>query len=128
MSYSKNISVGTASYKVTGKGSYSGTAIKQFIIVPKGTNIKKIISSKSGISLSWKKQKIQTSGYQIKYSHRSDMAGSKIITISGHSKSSKQIKRLKSKRKYYFQVRTYKKVGKNRYYSKWSSRKSAKVN
>ena len=128
VSYSKNINVGTAECKVKGKGSYSGIEIKHFTIIPRGTAIKKMVSYKSGISVSWKKQKIQTSGYQIKYSRKSDMTGSKTITISGTSKSSYRIKGLKPKKKYYFQVRTYKNADKTKYYSRWSSKKSAKVN
>ena len=37
------------------------------------------------------------------------------------------IKKLKSKTKYYVQIRTYKKVSKKKYYSAWSGTMSAKT-
>jgi hypothetical protein len=37
------------------------------------------------------------------------------------------IKKLKAGKKYYVRIRTHKKVGKKKYYSKWSARKTVKV-
>ena len=51
----------------------------------------------------------------------------KTVTVKGYKKTSKTIKKLKAKKKYYVQVRTYKKVGKVKYYSSWSKTKSGKT-
>lgn len=65
-------------------------------------------------------------GYQIRYSLKSSMAGAKMKTAAKTSKS-KKISKLKSKKKYYVQVRTYKKSNGVTYYSKWSGKKTVKT-
>lgn len=49
------------------------------------------------------------------------------VTVKGYKKTSKTIKKLKAKKKYYVHVRTYKKVGTVKYYSSWSKTKSVKT-
>ena len=66
-------------------------------------------------------------GYQVRYSKKSNMGGSKIKTVSGAKKSRVTLKNLKNRVKYYVQVRTYKKVGGKKYYSAWSRRRSVTV-
>ncbi len=67
------------------------------------------------------------SGYQIRYCKSKAMKkGLKIKTIKGRTKNNKTIKRL-SKKKYYVQVRAYKKLGTKTVYGKWSSKKSLKT-
>ena len=73
---------------------------------------------------SWKKQPSQTSGYQIQYSSRSDFKTQKIVTVSGASKTSRTVYGLAKKHKYYVRIRTYKTVGKTKYYSTWSAAKT----
>lgn len=51
------------------------------------------------------------------------MKSSKTVTITKNSVTSKKISKLKAKKKYYVQIRTYKTVGGIRYYSAWSSKK-----
>ncbi|MGI6211101.1 MAG: fibronectin type III domain-containing protein [Anaerovoracaceae bacterium] len=62
--------------------------------------------------------------YQIRYSRKSSMKSAKSIKTSSTKKT---VKKLKSKKRYYFQVRTYKKIGGTTFYSDWSSKKSVKV-
>ena len=66
-------------------------------------------------------------GYQIQYSTSSKMTKAKKVTVKSNSATSKTIKKLKSKKTYYVQLRTYKKVGKTTYYSGWSKVKKVKV-
>lgn len=47
-------------------------------------------------------------------------------TVKGCKYTSKKIIKLKAKKLYYVQVRTYKTVNGKKYYSSWSSRKSVK--
>ncbi len=53
--------------------------------------------------------------------------GAKIATIKKNKTTSATIKKLKGGKKYYVRVRTYKTVGKTKYYSAWSNVKNAKV-
>ncbi len=65
-------------------------------------------------------------GYQVRYS--TDKKFKKGVKTLKHKKyGGFTIKKLK-KKKYYIQVRAYKKVGKKTVYGKWSSKKSVKIN
>ena len=48
------------------------------------------------------------SGYQIRYSTKTSMAGAKIITIKGNKNVTRTIRNLKRGKTYYVQVRPYK--------------------
>ena len=72
-----------------------------------------------------KKQATQTTGYQLQYGTSSKFKGAKTATITKNKTVSKAISKLKAKKKYYVRIRTYKTVGKQKYYSDWS--KSVKV-
>ena len=94
------------------------------------TSIKKLSSGKRAFKASWKKAG-NANGYQIQYSLKKNMGSSKTIKISKNSSTVRTVKKLKSKRRYYVRVRTYKVVnvnGRNKtYYGKWSAKKSVKT-
>lgn len=119
--------IGSYKATITGIGAYSGTKTVTFKIVPKGTALKKATAKKKSISVSIKKQTVQTTGYKIRYSLKKNMSGAKISTLNKASKTSTVIKGLKSNKTYYVQVATYKKIGKNEFVSDWSSAKKVKV-
>ncbi|MBQ6392528.1 MAG: fibronectin type III domain-containing protein [Eubacterium sp.] len=73
------------------------------------------------------RSKYYVDGYQIRYSLKSSMAGAKSKTLAGASKTSVKIKKLKAKKKYYVQIRSYKTVGGKKYYSAWSAKKTVKT-
>ena len=50
-----------------------------------------------------------------------------IVKIKKYSKTSKKIKQLRSKKKYYVRIRTYLKTGGKTYYSAWSKTKTVKT-
>ena len=52
------------------------------------------------------------------------MTGAKSKTVKGYKYTSKKITKLKAKKKYYVQIRTYKTVSGKNYYSSWSRVKS----
>ena len=129
VSYSKGRkNVGKYAVTVKFKGNYSGTKTLYFTINPKGTKLSSVKSSKTKTAtVKWKAQKTQTSGYQIRYSTKSNFKSSKILTVSKNSTVSKTIAKLTKKKTYYFSVRTYKTVGKTKFCSSWSGSKKVKI-
>lgn len=127
VSYKNNTKVGTASATVKGTGIYSFSKVYKFRINPPKTKLVKV-SALGGkkIKVSWKKQKTQTTGYQIRYSSHKNMSGSKKVTIKKNSITWKNIWHVGKGRKY-VQIRTYKTVNGTRYYSAWSAAKTVKV-
>lgn len=75
-----------------------------------------------GFTVKWKK-KSGVSGYQIRYSTSSKMTNAKKVTVKGASTVSKKITKLKAKKKYYVQIRSYKTVNGSKVYSSWSTKK-----
>ena len=129
LTYKNNRDVGTASVKITGTDNYSGTFTKTFKINPKGTSVTKLVKAKKAFTVNWKKQSMKMAngritGYQLRYSIKSSMSGSKLKTVKGYSKTNTKVTKLKAKKKYYVQVRTYRTVGGKNYYSAWSTKKS----
>jgi hypothetical protein len=116
------------SYKVTVKfkKEYArfGSLSKSFTIKPKNTSISSVTAKSKGFTVKWKKYTTQTTGYQIRYSTKSNMSGAKTVTISKNSTTSKTISKLSAKKKYYVQIRTYKTVNGTKYYSGWSKSKT----
>lgn len=115
------------SYLVTikGKGAYTGSKTAKFQIVPKGVSAKKPAAAKRGFTAKWarpaSKFLSQTTGYQVQWS--TDKAFKKSVKsklIKGAKKTSLKVGKLKAKKTYYVKVRTYKQVGKAKYYSSWS--------
>ena len=95
----------------------------------KKTSINKINSGKKSLTINFKKQSKNTSGYQISYSVKKTFADDKKKTVANFKSSSATISELKSNKKYYIRIRTYKTVkvnGKNvKMYGAWSKTKTA---
>ena len=128
--YKANKKIGKGYVIITGKGEYkkAGTKKIAFNINPVGTKLSKPKASKKSFTVTWKKQAKQTTGYQIQYSTDKKFKKKvKTKTVKSSKKTSLKITKLKKKAKYYVRVRTYKKVGKSKYYSTWSSVKSVKT-
>lgn len=116
-------------YKVTVKfkGNYSGTKTLYFEINPAKTTVKKVSGAKKSMKVTITKKTTQVSGYQIQYSTSKKFTSAKTKTIKSAKTTSATIKSLKAKKTYYVRVRTYKTVNGKKYYSGWSSYKSAKT-
>lgn len=146
--YSKKaVNVGYAYVYVEGIGlfedPYDKTYMKRlFKIVPQPTTINRVTAKKKGFTVSWKKQPVQTNGYQIQYSKNKNFKGAKTVTILKKTTTSKTIKKLKAKKRYYVRVRAIKRtINKNEYHiskgkkiyghyyfcSPWSAAKSVKT-
>lgn len=68
------------------------------------------------------------SGYTIRYCKSKKMKkGVKTITVKGQKKYKKTIKKLSRRKKYYVQVRAYKKSGNKIVYGKWSGKRKLKT-
>jgi len=126
-------SVGTYKVTVNLTGSqYEGTKDLYFDIVPKGVSIYKLSPSKKAFTVKWKKPsstyRKQMTGYQIRYSTSSSkLSKATPVTYKSTSGTSKKISKLSSKKTYYVQLRTYKSIDGERYYSSWSSKKKVKT-
>ena len=116
-------------YKVTikFKGNYGGTETLYFTINPAKTSIKSVSGSAKSLKVSVNKKTTQVTGYEIQYSTSKKFTSAKTKTITSAKTTSATIKSLKAKKTYYVRVRTYKTVSGKKYYSGWSTYKSAKT-
>ena len=89
------------------------------------TSITSLSAKDNGFTVKWKK-KTKITGYQIQYSTSSkfSMKNTKTVKIKKAKTASKKITDLKSSKKYYVRIRTYKIVKKKKSYSSWSKKKS----
>lgn len=125
VSYKNNTAVGTAMIIIHGKGNYKKYSGKTtFRINLQKTTLSSAKSSRKGqLQATWKKT-AGNAGYQIQYATNAKFSGAK----TKNTKATRYtFKGLKSKRKYYVRVRTYKKVGSNYWYSKWSNVRNVKI-
>ena len=126
--YSKNRQVGLARVVITGTGAYKGSITVRFQISPRPTSLVKVTGGTKSLSLTWKKQSPQVSGYQIEISMKKDFSEiEKSLEIKGASMVKKYISGLKKQRNYYVRIRTFKSAGQNGYYSSWSKIRYAKT-
>ena len=89
------------------------------------TSITYLSAKDNGFTVKWKK-KTKITGYQIQYSTSSkfSMKNTKTVKIKKAKTASKKITDLKSSKKYYVRIRTYKIVKKKKSYSSWSKKKN----
>ena len=77
-------------------------------------------------SVKWGKN-TKASGFEIQYSLKSNMSAATRVTKMKGTSCGKTISGLKKGRTYYVRVRSFKLIGKTRYYSLWSPKKTVKV-
>ena len=89
------------------------------------TTITSVKAQSKAFTVKWKK-KTGITGYQIQYSTSSKFSkkSTKTVKIKKAKTTSKKITDLKSSKKYYVRVRTYKNSKKKTDYSAWSKKKS----
>lgn len=96
-------------------------------VKPKKTSIKKLSKGKKKFTVTWAKVS-GVKGYQIQYSSdKKFKKNNKSITVTKQKTTKATVKKLKSKKKYYVRVRTYKMVNGKKIYSSWSKVKSVKT-
>ncbi len=96
-------------------------------VKPKKTSIKKLSKGKKKFTVTWAKVS-GVKGYQIQYSSdKKFKKNNKSVTVTKQKSTKATVKKLKSKKKYYVRVRTYKTVNGKKIYSSWSKVKSVKT-
>lgn len=96
-------------------------------VKPKKTSIKKLSKGKKKFTVTWAKVS-GVKGYQIQYSSDKKLKkNNKSVTVTKQKTTKATVKKLKSKKKYYVRVRTYKTVNGKKIYSSWSKVKSVKT-
>lgn len=132
LSYQNNVNVGRASVTVIFNGDSNTKITKFFDIVPKNVKGFRLISKSKKFLAKWKRQGVQTTGYEIQYatSKKFKKKTSKTVTVKSNKILSKKFSRKKAGKRYYVRIRTYKTVktdGKmKKFYSGWSKVRSVK--
>ena len=109
------------------KGKYSGTRTLSFKINPPKTSVYKVVGKSKSLVVAIDKKSTQVTGYQIQYSAYKNFSKAKIKTLTSYKTTKTTIGVMSSDKTYYVRVRTYKTVGKTKYYSGWSTCKYAKT-
>ena len=123
VSYSNNKKIGTATVKIAGKGSCTGTITKTFKINPAKQEIQKLTAKSKAFFVDWA-QKGSATGYEIQYATNSKFTSAKKVTITNNKTDKTTISKLSGKKKYYVRVRSYTTVKGTKYYGAWSATKS----
>ena len=128
VSYKNNKNVGYGTVVVKGKGrygKYSGTAA--FKINLKKTKLSSAKSTKrKTFTTTWKKTG-GNSGWQVQYStNKKFRSGVRTVNLKANN-TKLTVRNLKNRKNYYVRVRSYKKVGKQTWYSGWSNVKCIKI-
>ena len=123
VSYSSNKNIGTATVKIAGKGSYTGTITKTFKINPAKQEIQKLTAKSKAFFVDWA-QKGSATGYEIQYATNSKFTSAKKVTITNNKTDKTTVSKLSGKKKYYVRVRSYTTVKGTKYYGAWSSVKN----
>ena len=123
VSYSNNKKIGTATVKIAGKGSYTGTITKTFKINPAKQEIQKLTAKSKAFFVDWA-QKGSATGYEIQYATNSKFTRAKKVTITNNKTDKTTVSKLSGKKKYYVRVRSYTTVKGTKYYGAWSASKS----
>lgn len=120
LTYSANTYPGTASVTIKGKGLYTGSVKKIFTIMPMQTKSLKVSTRKTtSLKLAWTKQSGVT-GYEVQKYDSKKKAWKAYKTITSNTNSVTASK-LTAGVTYKFRVRSYKTVGKSKYYGAYSA-------
>ncbi len=123
VSYSSNINPGKAKVTIKFRNGYKGTLTYYFSIKPKKISISSLTPGSKSFTAKWKRD-TKVTGYQIQYSTSKKFSKAVTKTIGKNTSVSLKISKLSKKKRYYVRIRSYKTVGKTKYYSAWSSSKS----
>ncbi len=93
---------------------------KAKIVNPKGTRITKLTKKNEKLQVTWKKQTVQTAGYQIQYAANARFTGKRSVLVKGSNKTTTTLKKIDKTKRHYVRLRTYQTVNGKRYYSAWS--------
>lgn len=119
------VNPGTYRVTVTLKGEkYQGKKTLNWSLALKGTSLKSVGAGSKRLTVKWKKQAAGVKGYKIQVSTEKNFKKNvKTVAVKKAKTTSKTIKNLKGKKKYYVRICTYN----GKYTSKWSAVKTAKT-
>ena len=119
----KNIGYGTVLVKGRGKyAQYSGSV--KFKILPSKMKLSSVKQVKRRMYVKWVRNKC-VNGYQIVYGTDKKFRNAKGKNVGANTKSVKL--KVSKKKTYYVKIRSYKRVGKELWYSKWSNVKQITI-
>ena len=107
--------------KASGDDTHAAeTKVITIKVAPKKTTVKSAKSKEARqLTIRWKRD-AQVSGYEIQYSTSKNFKNAKSVTVGKNKTTSKSIDNLKSGKKYYIRIRSYKTVGKTKLNGSWS--------
>jgi hypothetical protein len=112
-------------------GHSESEVIRKLSPTLKAVSVKKPVAGKKSMIVRWKKlsrnKRREISKIQIQYSTDSKFSKNVRTAYAGKNAAKKEIKNLKSGRRYYIRVRTYKKSSTGVHISKWSKVMSVKL-
>lgn len=120
-------------YKIVAYKSVSGVAYRSsvssgrtsyYIVPPRIYSLTN--SASKTMTAKWSKNS-SASGYLLQYSTSSSFSNATTFTLTSNSTISKKMTGLSKGKTYYVRVRSYKVVGKTKYYSGWSETSSVKI-
>ena len=126
LSFKNNKQIGQATVTVTGIGRYDGAVNASFSIIPKKVTLTSLKAGKKSLTVNWKKAD-GIDGYEIEYSLKKSFKGAKSVTVKSAKTATCELTKLKSRKKYYIRIRSFKKVKGKKYHSEWSKVLSKKV-
>lgn len=120
---------GTSGASSSAKGASTASSSAAVPSKPKATAFTKVKGARRAVILKWKKQAKTATGYQIRLSTSKKFTKktTKTLWVKSAKKASLTVKKLKAKRAYYVQIRTYKTVDGKKLYSSWSKMKKVKT-
>ena len=96
------------------------------MLMPKAMAAPKLKAAKKKLTVTWKKD-ADVTGYEVQYGLKKNFKGAKTAKITKAGTAKKVVKKLKSGKKYFVRVRSYKTAGAEKLYGAWSKAKNAKV-
>lgn len=115
LSYENNTGVGKATVTVSGKGSYSGSIVLDYSLIPMTNSIADISVSGKKITVDWNTIE-GVSGYEIYYSSKESGTYKKLVTV----KDGSSYTTTKLSEGMYVKIRSYQTVDGKKYYSGYS--------
>lgn len=118
---------GTGLAKITVKAS-NGSVVSKVYVAPKKTSISKAKSTaKKTVTVTWKKD-TKATGYEIQCNtNKNFKSGNKTVTVKKAKTTSAKVTKLKSGKKYYVRMRSYKTINGKKYAGSWSKVLAVKV-
>ncbi|MDO5410343.1 MAG: leucine-rich repeat protein [Lachnospiraceae bacterium] len=114
----------TAPYSGSSKGAYISGKTMYRLVRPKVEELEN--ESKLKMEVEWTENE-KASGYQLQYAANSSFKDAKSIYITDEDDDDITIGKLTKGKTYSVRVRSYKKAGDHKYYSKWSDAKSVTI-